>query len=58
MSEDEDISIYADCGDFAMPARDWRRILWLAEIYGWKPRGTTPPNEYAFSGRFSQCSGP
>ena len=23
------------------------RILWLAEIYGWKPRGTTPPNEYA-----------
>jgi hypothetical protein len=47
VSESEGISIYADCGEFGMPTRDWRRILWLAEVYGWKPRGTTPPNEYA-----------
>ncbi len=46
-SEGISICIYADCGEFGMPARDWRRILWLAEVYGWKPRGTTPPNKYA-----------
>jgi hypothetical protein len=41
------LSIYADCGEFAVPARAWQIILSLGERYGWKPRGTAPPDELA-----------
>jgi hypothetical protein len=41
------LSIYASCGEFAVPPRTWIFMLSLAEIYGWEPRGTAPPDEAA-----------
>ena len=43
----EGLSIYASCGEFAVPRRAWQLMLLLAGRYGWDPRGTTPPDELA-----------
>jgi hypothetical protein len=45
--ETEILSIYASCGEFAVPIRAWGLMLALAERYGWEPRGTTPPDDDA-----------
>jgi hypothetical protein len=45
--EGEALSIYASCGEFAVPARAWQRMLALAQIYGWQSQGTAPPDELA-----------
>jgi hypothetical protein len=47
MPEHEGLSIYAKCGEFGMPAADWRRLLWVARVYGWRPLGTCPPDSDA-----------
>jgi hypothetical protein len=47
VSSADHVSIYGSCGEFDMPARDWRRILWVAQCYGWQPSGTEPLDELA-----------
>jgi hypothetical protein len=47
MCEHEPLSVYGRCGEFAIPERDWRRILSVAQVYGWHPQGTAAPDEDA-----------
>jgi hypothetical protein len=46
-SNTEAITIYASCGEFAVPERAWSLMLVLAERYGWQSLGTAPPDEDA-----------
>lgn len=47
--DDEVVMIFNGHCEFDMPASDWRRILWIAQCYGWQPHGTEPPDELAIT---------
>jgi len=48
------ISLWGDCGEFAIPATIWLSILSVAILYGWTPAGTTAPEEeWALNGGWS-----
>jgi len=47
MFQEDVLSIYGSCGEFAMSLRDWLRMLALAQRYGWQPEGTAAPDEMA-----------
>jgi hypothetical protein len=40
----ESICLLGECGEFLVSPRLWRRILSVAQHYGWKPAGTLPPH--------------
>jgi hypothetical protein len=48
MSRDDPfVTIYNSHCEFNLPSHDWRRILWIAQCYGWQPAGTAPPKDFA-----------
>lgn len=49
MAETKLLSLWGDCGEFAIPARAWLNMLTLARWYGWKPEGTKPPKAWVIA---------
>jgi hypothetical protein len=41
---DDGVSIWGECGEFSVCGEVWRAWLTLAQIHGWKPAGTAPPD--------------
>jgi hypothetical protein len=39
------VSIWGECGEFSVCGEVWRVWLTLAQLHGWKPAGTAPPDE-------------
>ena len=33
-------------GEFGLPPGGWSRLLSIAQVYGWEPLGTEPPEDY------------
>jgi hypothetical protein len=43
---DDGITLWMDCGEFALRPGWWHAILGLARKHGWCPQGTQPPRDY------------
>jgi hypothetical protein len=41
------VTLWFDCGEFALQAGWWQAFLGLARHHGWTSRGTLPPPDYA-----------
>jgi hypothetical protein len=44
--EDDGLTLWGDCGEFALRPGWWPAMLELARQYGWDPQGTQPPRDY------------
>jgi hypothetical protein len=44
----EEVSLWGSCGEFSLPGTLWVVLLNLAQLYGWKPAGTAPPDPAVF----------
>jgi hypothetical protein len=40
----EAVSLWGTCGEFSLPGTLWVALLNLAQLYGWMPAGTDPPD--------------
>jgi hypothetical protein len=44
----EGIDVWGACGEFGLPGSLWLALLALAQLYGWTPAGTSPPDPEYF----------
>jgi hypothetical protein len=44
---DDGITLWGDCGEFALRPGWWQAMLGLARQHGWSPAGTQPPPDYS-----------
>jgi hypothetical protein len=43
----EGVDLWGKCGEFSLPGTLWIALLNLAQLFGWMPAGTDPPDPIA-----------